>query len=128
MRILLDTHILLWTMTNDHRLSARARGLLEQEELDLYFSPISISEISVKHRLHPDEMKFDGTETRHSFLEAGFSELPYTSSQAATMDLLPMHHRDPFDRMLIAQAKASGMKIMSHDDRFPAYGDCVLSV
>ena len=67
-------------------------------------------------------------EARALFIANGYAELSFGPSHAEAMDDLPMLHRDPFDRMLLAQAKAEGMKILSHDDRFPAYGDFVIAV
>jgi len=94
----------------------------------VYFSPVSISEISIKHATHPQEMSVGGAEAMTAFRSAGYKELPYTASSAAVLDLLPAHHRDPFDRMLLAQAKDTEMFIVSHDNRFSAYGEFVIEV
>jgi len=128
MKVLLDTHIALWALTNSPRLPPRARALISDEAVDVYFSSISISEISVKHAIHPQEMPVSGAEALSAFRAAGYTELAYSASSAAALDLLPLHHRDPFDRMLLAQAKDAEMFIVSHDNRFCAYGEFVIGV
>ena len=126
MRVLLDTHIMLRAMTNDPRMSKTARAIIEDEQNEVYFSVVSLCEISLKRTAHPDRMSVDAAGAREAFLAAGYGELPFLSSHAEAMDRLPLLHRDPFDRMLLAQAKAEGMRLLSHDSRFPAYGDFVI--
>ena len=77
---------------------------------------------------HPGQMSFDGDAARAEFLSVGISECPLTSANAAEADSLELFHSDPFDRMLLAQAKSKGIKIMSHDKQFPQYGDFVIHV
>ena len=128
MRLLLDTHIILWAMTDDARLPRFARELIEDDSNELYFSAISVAEISIKHQNHPEDMPFSGEDAREAFVRAGYREMPFEASYVLSLDKLPRYHRDPFDRMLLAQADSEGMKIVSHDNRFPAYGDFVISV
>ena len=73
-------------------------------------------------------MPIGAQEAKRSFIADGYVELPFDSSHAEAMDGLPLLHRDPFDRMLIAQAKAEGMQLLSHDNRFPAYGNFIIAV
>ena len=73
-------------------------------------------------------MPVSASEVKEAFVANGYVELPFVSSHAGAMDDLPMLHRDPFDRMILAQAKDEGMKLLSHDNRFPAYGDFVIAV
>jgi PIN domain nuclease of toxin-antitoxin system len=94
----------------------------------LYFSVASLCEISLKHKIHGDQMPVSARKAREAFAANGYLELPFVSSHAESMDDLPMLHRDPFDRMILAQAKGEGMKLLSHDNRFPAYGDFVVAV
>lgn len=126
MRLLLDTHVMLWAMLGDGRLTETARKVIEDERNEVYFSVVSLCEISLKRTAHPDRMSVDAAGARKAFLAAGYGELPFLSSHAEAMDRLPLLHRDPFDRMLLAQAKAEGMRLLSHDSRFPAYGDFVI--
>ena len=128
MELLLDTHILLWLVTDSPLLSPKARAMIVDVHSTCLFSPFSISEISLKHKKHPDQMSFNGDAARAEFLSVGISECPLTSANAAEADSLELFHSDPFDRMLLAQAKSKGIKIMSHDKQFPQYGDFVIHV
>ena len=128
MRLLLDTHILLWLVTNSPQLSSLTRSFIEDARNTCFFSPVSIYEISLKRKKHPDCFSFDGMAARLEFLTVGISELPFTSRHAAAADSLEVFHNDPFDRMLLAQAKSEGIKIVSHDRHFPQYGNFVIPV
>ena len=128
MKVLLDTHILLWALADSSLLSAKARRIVGDESNECFFSPVSLTEISIKHRLHPDNMVLSATDARAAFLVAGFRELPFLSRHAVAMDSLLPHHADPFDRMLIAQATEEKMQLVSHDDTVALYGKSVLHV
>ena len=128
MRVLLDTHILLWMIGESRSLSAAARCILADEANELFFSPISIAEVAVKRQKNAALMPLSPDDVRFGAEESGVRELTFDSSHAVALTMLPTHHRDPFDRMLLAQAKSSGMRILSHDNRFPAYGDFVIAV
>jgi PIN domain nuclease of toxin-antitoxin system len=128
MKLLLDTHILLWLVTDSPKLSSKARALIEDIDNECLFSPVSIAEISLKHMKHSDLLSFDGEAARSEFIDVGISEIPFTSTDAAGADSLVLFHNDPFDRMLLAQAKSEGIMIVSHDRQFPQYGDFVISV
>ena len=111
MELLLDTHILLWLVTDSPLLSPRARAMIEDVHNTCLFSPVSISEISLKHKKHPDRISFDGEAARSEFISVGICELPLSAANAAESDSLGLFHNDPFDRMLLAQAKSEGIKI-----------------
>ena len=128
MNILLDTHVLIWMLQDSPALSEDVRDILASYETKMYFSSVSVAEISIKHSVHPEEMVLSGIETSDVLPKLGCGALDFTPKHAAMLDSLPLLHRDPFDRMLIAQAKAEGMKIMSHDLQFPQYGDFVIAV
>ena len=128
MNILLDTHVLIWMLQDSPSLSEDAREMLASYETKMYFSSVSVAEISIKHSVHPEGMVLSGIETSDVLPKLGCGALDFTPKHAAMLDSLPLLHRDPFDRMLIAQAKAEGMKIMSHDLQFPQYGDFVIAV
>ena len=128
MRVLLDTHILLWMIGESRSLSAAARRILADEANELFFSPISIAEVAVKRQKNAALMPLSPDDVRFGAEESGVRELTFDSSHAVALTMLPTHHRDPFDRMLLAQARSSGMRILSHDNRFPAYGDFVIAV
>ena len=128
MKILLDTHILIWMLQDSPSLPNGARDILSACETEMYFSSVSVAEISIKHSVHPEGMVLSGLEANDVLPKLGCKALDFIPRHAATLDSLPLLHRDPFDRMLIAQATAEGMKIMSHDRQFPQYGDFVISV
>ena len=126
MKILLDTHYLLWAL-GDINIKDSVRDLIIDPANEVYFSVASLCEISLKRKIHADQMPMCAREAREAFISNGYLELSFDPLHAETMDDLPMLHRDPFDRMLLAQAKSEGMKLLSHDDRLPNYGDFVIA-
>lgn len=128
MKLLLDTHILVWLTTNDERLSSVARALLSDANNECFFSPVSIAEIALKHKKHPEYIPFDGASARAAFLSAGCTELTLSAKHCKAIDSMNAFHSDPIDRMLLAQARSEEIKIMSHDRQFPQYGDFVIHV
>lgn len=116
MRVLLDTHVLLWAVLNDPRLTeAQARAISEGE---LYLSAASVWEIGIKRaigKLDVPEDLFDIA------VDAGCRPLPISWTHADAAAALPLHHTDPFDRMLIAQARCEGLRLASSDTRLAAY-------
>jgi len=122
MRLLIDTHVFIWSVTGNRRLKASARAYLEGAEV-VYVSAASIWEIAIKARIG----KIDGdAEVFARAIEAsGFRELPVTSSHAAEVARLPMHHTDPFDRLLIAQAFIEPLRFVTGDETLLAYGGAV---
>ncbi len=121
MKILVDTHILIWLLSGDSMLSRSAQRILEDERNEIYFSSINIAEIAIKHVKNPLLMPLTPEQVREAALENNLRELDFGSSHAVALASLPLHHKDPFDRMLIAQAEGSQMKLMSHDDFIALY-------
>ena len=121
MKILVDTHILIWLLSGDSMLSRSAQRILEDERNEFYFSSINIAEIAIKHVKNPLLMPLTPEQVREAALENNLRELDFGSSHAVALASLPLHHKDPFDRMLIAQAEGSQMKLMSHDDFIALY-------
>ena len=121
MKILLDTHILLWLLVGDPMLSRSARKILEDARNEIFFSTISIAEIAIKHVKNPELMPVTPEEVRDAALEDNLHELNFKSVHAVALAGLPLLHKDPFDRMLIAQAEGSQMKLMTHDDFVARY-------
>ena len=123
MRLLLDTHILLWWLADDSSLSAHARRLISDPDNTIFVSAVSLWEIWLKQslgklRLPPDfEEKLAGE---------SFESLPLTAAHAREVALLPWHHRDPFDRMLVAQARAADLKLLTADEAAAGYGEMVV--
>ena len=121
MKILVDTHILIWLLSGDSMLSRSAQRILEDERNEIYFSSINIAEIAIKHVKNPLLMPLTPEQVREAALENNLRELDFGSSHAVALASLPLHHKDLFDRMLIAQAEGSQMKLMSHDDFIALY-------
>lgn len=121
MKILVDTHILIWLLSGDSMLSRSAQRILEDERNEIYFSSINIAEIAIKHVKNPLLMPLTPEQVREAALENNLRELDFGSSHAVALASLPLHHKDLFDRMLIAQAEGSQMKLMSHDDVIALY-------
>ncbi len=129
MRLLLDTHLLLCAAGFDagagSPLPARAASLIDDETNDLYFSAASIWEVAVKSGLGRADFQADPLRLRHGLLANGYEELPITGEHAAAVAQLPPIHKDPFDRLLVAQAKAEGLTLLTADARVAEYGGAI---
>lgn len=115
MKLLLDTHLLLWAAGEPDRLSADARALIDAPENELFFSAASLWEIAIKRGLGRDDFRVDTRLLRRGLLDNGYSELPIGSEHAVAIDSLPSIHKDPFDRMLVAQAMVEGITLLTVD-------------
>lgn len=115
MKLLLDTHLLLWAAGMPDRLPAEARRLMDDPENEFFFSAASLWEIAIKHELGRDDFKADARLLRRGLLDNGYSELPIGSEHAVAIDGLPPIHKDPFDRMLVAQATVEGITLLTSD-------------
>ena len=134
MNILLDTHILIWALNDDPRLSAKARTLILDEDHTIYCSVVSLWEVAVKHAIHPENVEFTGAQLGAFCREAGYLLIEMKDKHVYALETLnrkedaPPHHA-PFDRMLIAQAKAEKMSLLTHDTQLSFYGEkCVVLV
>lgn len=128
MRILLDTHIMLWALVDSPRLPESARELIMDGANDIYFSAVNVWEVAIKRVLVRKEMPVSASQLMSFAREAGYTELPITSAHVAAVEKLPHHHADPFDRMLVAQAMAEPLRLLTHDSELSAYGDAVMFV
>lgn len=126
MRLLLDTHILLWWLSDDPTLPPRAGELIADSRNPIFVSPMSLWEIAIKSQL--GKLRADIDEVRTAALQSGFQPLPFTLDHAAAVARLPPHHRDPFDRGLLAQALVEPLRVLTHDETLAAYGEHVLLV
>jgi PIN domain nuclease of toxin-antitoxin system len=126
MRILFDTHALIWFLTDNHRLPQKIRAIVTDSETELLFSSVSILEIAIKHSIKPEFMPCSPEEVKSDAEASGIRELPFMSSHAEKIGGLPWLHKDPFDRMLVAQAMSEGISLLSHDEQVVRYGDFVL--
>jgi PIN domain nuclease of toxin-antitoxin system len=127
MKLLLDTHLLLWTavasadMASNGSLSKEARALIEDEENELLFSAASVWEVAIKNGLGRPDLKVDAHLFRRSLLDNGYIELAVSSAHAAAVGNLPDHHKDLFDRLLIAQATFEGITLLTNDETVAEY-------
>ena len=128
MKILVDTHLLIWATCDSAKLSNAARSALQKGGCEYYFSAASIWEIAIKRARHSDAIPISAADARKLFVAAGYVELPVGATQAEDVETLPPIHSDPFDRILVAQAKIDGMTLLTHDHLLPPYGDFVKMV
>lgn len=134
MNLLLDTHLLIWALNEDPRLPDKAKEMILDPDNAVYYSTASIWEVSIKHTNHPDNVTFTGKELSQYCQEAGFLPVEMRDKHVYALETLSRAegappHRDPFDRMLIAQAKAENLSFLTHDLLLPYYEEpCVISV
>jgi PIN domain nuclease of toxin-antitoxin system len=122
MKVLLDTHAFLWLITDDNRLSQTARKAFLNPKNSLLFSAASLWEICIKQSLGKLSLRSGWLQTIQNELKVNAIQwLPIEIAHCARLTKLPFHHRDPFDRMLIAQALVESLQLLSRDDRFVAY-------
>jgi PIN domain nuclease of toxin-antitoxin system len=121
MRLLIDTHLLIWAADGIERLSAEAIELMDDPENVLIFSVASIWEVAIKQTLSRSDFFADASLMRRGLLESGYEELPINAAHAIAVANLPGIHNDPFDRMLIAQAGTEGLLLLTADRRLAAY-------
>ena len=122
MKLLLDTHVLLWAAIDSPRIQSIRPRLLAAEN-EVYFSVASLWEVAIKTSL--GKLQADAAAIREAALDNGFVELPIWGPHALHVGSLPWHHRDPFDRLLVAQAAAEPMWLLTADEKLLAYGGTV---
>jgi PIN domain nuclease of toxin-antitoxin system len=115
MKLLLDTHLLLWALEDSPRLSAEARALIGEEENILLFSAISMIEVAIKNALRRPDFDIDPRVVRRTLIDDGYVELPLTGAHAVAVGGLSPLHKDPFDRLLVAQAMVEGVTLVTGD-------------
>ena len=135
MNYLADTHILIWAITDSPKLSQNAREILLSENNNIYYSISNVWEIAIKHSLHKSNITFSSQRFEEMCKLAGYSFLETKCNHAFMVETLkhadnaPREHRDPFDRLLLAQAKAENMFFLTHDELIPFYNEsCIVSV
>lgn len=115
MRLLLDTHIALWAVSNDPRLSQAARALIGDTVNDLFVSVVSLLEIAIKRARRPASLAITSAQAQNLFLESGYALLPVLAGHTTAVETLPANHGDPFDRLLAAQALTEPLCLLTHD-------------
>ena len=128
MTLLLDTHLLLWAVDEHERLGAEATHMITDPATTIAFSAASIWEVSIKTSLRRDSFSVDARTLRRDLLEHGYVELPISGAHAAAISDLPPIHHDPFDRILVAQARVEGFTLLTRDRQVGAYGSPVVLV
>lgn len=136
MKYLADTHILLWALEDDPKMPERAREILMNETAEIYFSFANVWEIAIKHKRHPENVRFSAAQFEELCKISGFLPLHTKNSHAAAVEKLrydrtnaPADHHDPFDQLLLAQAKTEKMLFITHDHLIPFYHeDCIVMV
>lgn len=125
MRLLLDTHVLLWAVSDPSRLSDKTRSMLEDATSEVLFSAASIWEIAIKASLGRSDFAVRPEQVAQAARMTGFVELPISADAAAHVAHLPLRHRDPFDRLLVAQAMAEPARLYTVDPLLPPYSELV---
>lgn len=128
MDILLDTHIILWAIAEDNRLPHKAYDLITSKKNRVYYSIASVWEVAIKHMAHPEKMGISGEDFSEYCQESGYIRLNIRESHIFTLKELcrpenAPKHNDPFDRIMISQAKVESMKFVTHDSLLPYYGE-----
>jgi PIN domain nuclease of toxin-antitoxin system len=117
----LDTHLVLWAAGEPRRLSRQARLLIDNTDNELLFSAASLWEVAIKRGLRREDFTVDARLLRRGLLDNGYGELPINSQHAVALESLPPIHKDPFDRILVAQAVIEGITLLTTDSRVARY-------
>jgi PIN domain nuclease of toxin-antitoxin system len=121
MKLLLDTHVLLWAAGQPEHLPLTARALLDDPRNEPMFSSASLWEIAIKSGLGRDDFQVNARLLRRGLLDNGYGELPISSEHAVAIDGLPPIHKDPFDRLLVAQSMVEGITLLTSDPLVAQY-------
>lgn len=128
MNLLLDTHVALWAITDSPRLGERARSLISEPANTVWVSVASLWEIAIKHSLGRGDMPITAAQARDWFEQSGYRLLPVEAPHVLTLTGLPPHHNDPFDRLLVAQALAEPLRLITHDAQMARYSDTIIPI
>lgn len=128
MNLLLDTHVALWAITDNPKLSQKARDLIQSPKISVWVSVASIWEIAIKHALGRGDMPVSSQDALRYFQASDYRLLSVEADHTVAVEELPMHHQDPFDRILVAQALVEPMRLMTHDALVALYSDTIIQV
>lgn len=128
MKVLIDTHIAIWAVLNNPKLPKQARDIIIDKENDIFYSTASVWEITIKHILHPDKLRINGSLLEKGCEENGYFVLPILNKHVSALETLKRlenapRHNDPFDKIMIAQAKTEGLMFLTHDYLIPYYNE-----
>ena len=121
MKLLLDTHLLLWAAGEPERLSRSARREIDDPANEVFFSAASLWEVAIKSGLGRDDFQVEPRVLRRALIDNGYTEIPITSEHAVTVGSLPSLHKDPFDRLLLSQAIVEGVTLLTTDPQLARY-------
>lgn len=128
MNLLLDTHIALWAITDSQKLTPSAKALILNTKNTVWVSVASLWEIAIKHALARGNMPVSAQEALRYFQLSGYQLLTVQAEHTIMVEQLPHHHQDPFDRLLVAQALAEPMRLLTHDALVAKYSDLIMLV
>lgn len=128
MKVLIDTHIAIWAVLNNPKLPKQAKDIILDKENDIFYSTASVWEITIKHILHPDRLRINGSLLEKGCEENGYFVLPILNKHVSSLETLKRlenapRHNDPFDKIMIAQAKTEGLMFLTHDSLIPYYNE-----
>lgn len=125
MNLLIDTHLILWAAGDPDQLSDEARHLLLDSANELHYSAASLWEVAIKRTLGRSDFQVDSRRLWRMLPASGYRELPITGEHAIAVESLPLLHKDPFDRLLLAQARVEGLTLLTVDEQLAEYGEPV---
>jgi PIN domain nuclease of toxin-antitoxin system len=128
LNLLLDTHVALWAITDSPRLPKKARDLIANPANTVWVSVASLWEITIKHSLGRGDMPVSGAQTKAWFEQSGYQLLNIEAAHVLGVAELPPLHNDPFDRLLVAQALAEPLRLITHDAQVARYGDTIIAI
>lgn len=134
MKLLLDTHIILWALDDNPKLPDQAKRLILNGSNDIYYSSASVWETAIKYMSKPDRIRISGSQMSDLCRKMGYQMIPIEDRHVKVLETLTYHnpyqtHNDPFDRIMVAQAKADGLNFVTHDAKIPFYQEpCVIAV
>ena len=128
MNLLLDTHVALWAITDDPKLPSEARDLIIAPKTTVWISAATIWEIAIKRSLGRADMPLTAQQALRYFRQSGYRLLSIEAEHVVAVEDLPHHHRDPFDRILVAQAQVEPMRLMTHDATVARYNDSIIKI
>ena len=134
MNVLLDTHIILWALKDDPKLPKKAKDIIDDLDNRVFYSTAAIWEVEIKHQARPSDIKISGHELSELCIQAGYEMLPILDAHVCALETLYRQrnlpsHNDPFDRIMLAQAKSEGLFLVTADALIPQYNEgCVISV
>ena len=125
MKYLLDTHIALWLLTDNKQLSPKARQAISSPNHRIYASVASLWEVAIKHKKYPDDMPLESGTMARLLQQSNVLLLPIKLEHIVATETLPDIHKDPFDRLLIAQAVSEPMRFLTHDEKLAPYSELI---